>query len=407
MTAGVAGPREGGASRAKAVPSAVRAGALAAVVAAATLAGCASTYSSFAPETDIPACARWLDEARGIPSAVHRVEAGIAAGIPFHVQVEERGTGDRPRLVVLVHGALADRRLWRYMVGSLGAAYDLLLVDLPGCGGSDRPAPEAMGPDGYAPDALARAVLRAVRARIAARPVRPALTLVAHSLGGSAVLRALGSGALRSEFADVLDRVDGAVLLAPVEFSYTKRDPDFGPIVELTGLEVALGNLTGILREEIARAGRDGVEDPAALPREEVDRMWEILTDPERRAAAQAMIRTAIPFTSDGLPDWPRVEALEADYARVHVPCLVVCGDRDDAIPPALAFKVRQQLPRAWLRVLPRSGHSLPTERPEECSRLVQGFIESRGEGWAAYEQVTPGSSRDPAVAGMETKFQR
>jgi pimeloyl-ACP methyl ester carboxylesterase len=363
------------------------------------LAGCASAYAAFAPEAGIPDCARWLREARAVPACIHRVDAGTVAGGRLRLEVEERGTGDRPRLIVMVHGVFSDRRTWRYMVGRLGAGNDLLLVDLPGCGGSDRPDPAAAGPDGYAPEALARAVLEVVRARVAARTSPPALTLVGHSLGSAAVLRALGSAALRDEYADVIGLVDGAVLFSPLDFSYTTRDQVFEQVSTVTGFEVFVGNLVGMVRERIARSVRDGAGDPAATPRQEVDRLWEILSDPARRAATQAMIRTAVPFTPAGRPDWPRIEALETDLQRVDVPCLLVCGNRDDSLPEALSFKLRQQIPHAWLRVLPCSGHSLPTERPEECSLLVRSFMATRGEGWVAYERARPAPSLEYAVA--------
>jgi pimeloyl-ACP methyl ester carboxylesterase len=400
MSARVENPSTSGRKDAPALGRRVRAAALAAAIAAAPAAGCASTYALFAAEKDIPSCAQWLEEARSVPAEVRRVEAGTVEGRPFRLEVEERGTGARDRLLVLVHGVLSDRRTWRFMVGSLGADHDLLLVDLPGCGGSDRPDPALPGPGAYAPDALARAVLTVLRARVAARPARPAVALVGHSLGSAVILRALGSPALRTEFADVIGLVDGAVLFSPLDFSFTKRDPLFEKVAGVTGFEIAVGNIAGLVREGISRSVREGVEDPASTPREEVDRIWEILSDAERRAAAQAMIRSAVPFTGDGLPDWPRVEVLESDYARVRVPCLLVSGARDDALPGALSFKLRQQLPSAWLRVLPRSGHSLPTERPGECSRLLRAFVETRGEGWAAYGQERPDAALPRSLAG-------
>jgi len=363
-------------------PSTPAAAALAAVLAA----GCASS-EGFRPEGAIPRCAGWLREGRAFPAVIVRERAGEAAGRPYEIEMEERGTGDRGRVLVLVHGALSDRRLWRFMVGRLAAEHDLLLVDLPGCGGSDRPVPADLGPRGYDPDTLAAAVLEAVGRRLRERGGDPAVTLVGHSVGSAVILRALGSPRLRREHADVLDRVDGAVLFSPPDCSYAKRDPVFERILGLSSFKVALGNMLGLVRGGIAESLRNGVEEPGATPREELDRMWEILSDPERLAASQSIIRSAIPFTDDLQPDWKRIEALEADMDRVRVPCLVVCGGRDDAVPEALSFKIVRQLPDARLRILTRTGHSVPTERPEESSALILDFVASGGDGWAAYAE--------------------
>jgi magnesium chelatase accessory protein len=366
-----------------------RAAALALALAAAGGSACASAYASFRPEAEIPACRALLAERAAVPFAVRRVEAGEADGHPLFLEVEERGAGTAARLIVLVHGVLSDRRTWRYVVGPLAEGNDLLLVDLPGCGGSDRPPPDSLGPRGYDPDALARAVLAALRRSLERRPAGTRVVLAGHSLGGTVVLRMLGSPGLRSSYGDVLARVEAAVLVSPLDVSYAKRDPDFEAVVGASPALVAFGDAFGVVDETLAESVRLAAADPDGVPVEEVDRMAEILTDPPRLRAAQSMIRNAVPFTPALRPDWPRIRALERDYGRVSVPVLVLCGGRDDALPGALSFKIRQQLPRAWLRVLPRSGHSVPTEQPRECARLVLDFLGVLGEGWASYAEAT------------------
>ncbi len=88
------------------------------------------------------------------------------------------------------------------------------------------------------------------------------------------------------------------------------------------------------------------------------------------------------------------------DYAAVGVPCLLVCGARDETLPVAMGFKLLRLLPRAWLRVLPRSMHSLPVERPEECASLLRGFLRTGGEGWDAFDD----GRRRPAASVSTTR---
>ena len=369
--------------------------------AALLLAGCASAYGGLRPEAGIPALAARLGEAGEFPATTRLVDAGEAGGRRLRIAAEERGRGDRERLVVLVHGVFSDSRLWRFMVGRLAAEADVAALDLPGCGGSDVPPEGGEGPSACCPDRLARATLTAIRGLLRDRPRATRVTLVGHSLGTGVILRALGSPGLLRGFSDVVRRVDGVVLLSPVEFSYAKRDPIFDRLSTVSGVEIGLGNALGLLREKVAEAVRDGAGEPGLAPREEADRVREILTDPERRRAGQAMLRDAIPFDGDLRPDWARIESLVDDYRRVAVPVVIAAGARDDSVPCALAYKLRQQLPRAWLRVFPRTGHSLPTERPEECARLVLDFLADRAAEWEPYAESTVGPPPARAAAGL------
>ena len=123
-------------------------------------------------------------------------------------------------------------------------------------------------------------------------------------------------------------------------------------------------------------------ENPDSMPQEEADRLEEILRCSDTRLPAQAMIRQAVPFTSEERPDWPRIERLVADYRNVSVPCLILWGARDETFPASMGYKLRAQLPRAWLRVLPGCMHQLPAEAPRTCAGQIRDFVTSAGKGW-------------------------
>ena len=73
--------------------------------------------------------------------------------------IEEKGSRSEERVVVFVHGVLANRSTWRFIVGDLGCDHSILLVDLPGSGASDKPNPAVVGEGFYAPDSLAQMTL--------------------------------------------------------------------------------------------------------------------------------------------------------------------------------------------------------------------------------------------------------
>jgi len=91
---------------------------------------------------------------------------------------------------------------------------------------------------------------------------------------------------LRDEFHDVVSRIDRLVLISPVDFAIEKRHPVFNKIEHLPQWMVLVGAATGLLREKVARAVRDGAGEPNRMPREEADRLLGVFLDAELRRLA-------------------------------------------------------------------------------------------------------------------------
>jgi pimeloyl-ACP methyl ester carboxylesterase len=70
---------------------------------------------------------------------------------------------------------------------------------------------------------------------------------------------------------------------------------------------------------------------------------------------------------------------IDADYVtRLHalkVPTLVVCGERDQATPPALNKIIADKVPGARYVELPGCGHCPPLEQPEAFLGAIRNFI--------------------------------
>lgn len=70
----------------------------------------------------------------------------------------------------------------------------------------------------------------------------------------------------------------------------------------------------------------------------------------------------------------PNLLDLESELGELAVPLLVLCGDEDDqCLDPSLWLK--RVVPMGALAVLPRSGHTLNLEEPDEFNRLVGTFL--------------------------------
>ena len=61
----------------------------------------------------------------------------------------------------------------------------------------------------------------------------------------------------------------------------------------------------------------------------------------------------------------------EERLAGLHVPTLILSGDRDRMVPVENARRLAALIPGARLVVLPGAGHAFPFEREEETVRLL------------------------------------
>ncbi len=96
----------------------------------------------------------------------------------------------------------------------------------------------------------------------------------------------------------------------------------------------------------------------------------------------------------------PSLWDLQEDMKTISVPTLILNGDEDDpCLEPALLMK--RLIPTAGLSIIPRSGHTINIEEPDEFNRIVGQFISTVDAGrW---------SPRDPrsisgGILGMSDK---
>ena len=67
---------------------------------------------------------------------------------------------------------------------------------------------------------------------------------------------------------------------------------------------------------------------------------------------------------------------MEDDLPRVHVPVLVVRGERDAFVSPAWAERVTRLLPNGELAVIPGAPHAATYTAPDAVARLVRSFLD-------------------------------
>lgn len=339
------------------------------------LAGCASAWSCLSDEDAVPELAslkeRW--QARG--NHTRLIETRRADEPPVRIAVHQIKSPGTDRVFVMLHGVMADHRAYRFMVGSLVEDGSAWLIDLPGCGESDKPRPSDLGPDGYSPAAMADRILDAIGQCLAEEEgPPPRITLVGHSLGGAVVIRMLADPALHARHAEVLARVDGTVLFSPLDIAVHRPDPFFRELATISGTRVRTASALGLLEDRITAGTLNSVSDRRYALREEARTRAAYLTDPARRRALQAMLQQAVPWRPGYRPDWESMESVVRMYANIDRPCLIIWGERDEVLPCAMGYKLAAQIPGARLICLPGIKHSPEIECPGVAAQLVRQF---------------------------------
>lgn len=259
------------------------------------------------------------------------------------VHAIEKGEG---RPLVLLHGITLRSDVWAPQFHQLADRYRVIAVDLRGHGAS-QPGTDGFG-IGRLGDDLATLLV--------GLDLHDAV-VVGHSMGGMTAMQFCG------DHPDVLaERVAGLVFVA------TRAHAVFPPYVD--------------------RGARRLVARGQAL----IDGGGEL---PARAAAGNGIVRLAfgdhpspkairlvaeMGRSMDPASLLPSVAGLIEHDARdalraTRTPSLVVVGTRDLLTPVPSARHLARQLPQSELVVLPRAGHQLMQERPDELAELLDAFV--------------------------------
>ncbi len=340
------------------------------------LGACASTPPLRDEETTEPYASRVAKD-RSLKSSRIRVRAEDPGKEPLKVSLRVilSPNGPSDEVLVLHPGILADGSTWRFITAMLAERFDLVVLDPPGTGKSDKPDPKTQGEDSYSPTWLARHGLRAVDSwQKSAGDDRP-LVLLGHSLGSSVIIRMIADPTLDGEFGDIRRRINNPILISPVDVAIVRVPPVFRELVDLPGWQVGMGNTLGVLQSKIKKGVYRSVYDPDNRALEqEAERIIRMLRDGPTRRATQEMIRK---FTSwaDNRPDWDGIQVIEAYYGRVEIPVLILWGRRDETFSVSMGYKLAAQIPGARLVVVDKSMHSPHLERPDFVAEQVFEFL--------------------------------
>jgi pimeloyl-ACP methyl ester carboxylesterase len=249
--------------------------------------------------------------------------------------------------LVLVHGFMASHYIFRSVLQELAGEHDVIALDLPGFGESDRPAPDRYA---YDAPAFARTIVE-VLDRVGVERA----SLLGHSMGGGAVLAVA---------ARTPERVERLVAVCPTVYPLPPQ-PNQALLMSRIGPFLWKRVMS---RGQMARQWRARhVRHPESVSDELVDHVWTRLNRAGGREASYAAAQ-ALTKLSNGA----------ADPGRVRAPTLLVWPEEDRVVPLSHGKRLVRAVPGARLAVIPAAGHDVILDRPDEFLRQVQPFLAER-----------------------------
>jgi pimeloyl-ACP methyl ester carboxylesterase len=267
------------------------------------------------------------------------IRRGVALGNRLSVRGVEIAYEDvgRGEPVVLLHGFLFDRSLWREQAAALGDRFRFITPDLRGHGESAATA--------------APATMEEMAADVAA---------LLDELGvGPAVVGGLSMGGY-------------------VSFAFCRRHPERVRALVLADTRAQADNEEGRrAREELARLALGEGMRPIADSWTPKMLAPETLTSrPDVVERVRAMILGTKP---EGAAAASRGMALRRDQTdwlpEIAVPTLILVGSEDAITPPAVSEAMRAKIKDARLEVVRGAGHASNVERPAEFNRALADFL--------------------------------
>jgi len=252
-------------------------------------------------------------------------------------------------VLLLIHGMGGTFENWQAVIEPLARQHTVVAPDLPGHGTS------APGGGDYSIGALA-AELRDLLAALG----HERATLVGHSLGGGIAMQ------FAYQFPELTERL--------VLVSSGGLGPEVSPVLRaaaLPGADLFIAATAGPGRavgSAIARGlAAVGLRPNADVA--EVARGYASLTDPDRRAAFLATLRSVVGTGGQ------RVHAGDRLYLAEGMPVLIIWGARDSMIPVHHGETAHEAITGSRLEIFEGVGHLPQLEAPGRFIAVLERFI--------------------------------
>ncbi len=267
-----------------------------------------------------------------------------AGGITWHVQV----MGEGP-VLLLVHGTGAASHSWRDLMAPLAERFTVVVPDLPGHGFSETPPSRLLSLPGMA---------RALDGLLNALDLKPDLA-AGHSAGVAVLLRMILDGRIAP---NGLVGVNGALKPFGGAAGFL-----FPTMAKALFLNPAMPRIVAWSARDRGRVERLIADTGSALDPRGLMLYQRLFSSPAHVSCTLGM-----------MAHW-NLRPLLKDLTGLRTPLLLVTGDGDRAIPPAVAHDLHARLRHTELACLPGLGHLAHEERPDDVVDLIIRHGQSQG----------------------------
>src|SRR6266851_4029444 len=264
---------------------------------------------------------------------------------PIKLNHEIYGQGDP---LLCIHGFGASLYSWRNFIGPLAKDYQLILIDLKGCGKSPKPRDTKYSTRDHA-DLLYQFILEHDLWN---------LTLIGNSFGGALSLLL----SLMLADADEAARLKSLILIDAG--AYKGYIPAY-----LKLLSVPLLNLGVYLipsRAAVLAILRKAYYDPSKITEEQIAAYTAPIAAPGGKHALRETGRQLVPANFD---------ELIKRYKDIKVTTLIIWGRQDRIVPLKVGELLNRDIANSTLKIFEACGHAPQEEKPEETVALVVDFL--------------------------------
>ncbi|HVM46118.1 MAG TPA: alpha/beta fold hydrolase [Candidatus Thermoplasmatota archaeon] len=249
--------------------------------------------------------------------------------------------------VVFLHGVPTSAYLYREIVRAMHEDHDCIAFDWPGFGASEKPKRL---------DLSHRARMEHLRALLDQMGLAR-VHLVVHDMGGPAGLL------LAVEHPE---RVERLVVLNTTVYKRDYRPP----LPALTQLVPIVRDLARPLFQKPAFEFffKHGCARPDRLGPDILENHWTLAT---RDDGLRVVFDTWAQIPEGA----PSIERIRSRMHQFPGPSLVLFGADDPYLPPPNAERLAKALPGAELHLLPKAGHFLQEDAPEEVAERIMSFL--------------------------------
>ncbi len=245
--------------------------------------------------------------------------------------------------LLLVHGITTYSFIWQKILPLLRDAFQLVTVDLLGCGASDKPLDRS-----YSLTEHARRLAAFIEALGLENP-----HLVGHDLGGG-IAQIM---AVRHQ-----EKLTSLTLINSVGHNFWPVQP-----IRILRTPIIRQLLMGITDQRLFRAIISrGFYHKERLTEELLEQFWKPFRDP---AGRKAFLHFAKCLDNRNLVE------LEADLRHLSIPVLILRGDADPFLTAEIAEKLHADIADSRLCRIASAGHYLMEDAPEWTAEQIRSFL--------------------------------